>query len=369
MSKMLGTREQATQGGRDSGAEVTGEHWGERKAEPGPARRPRLGFLGVGWIGLNRLEAIAKAGVAEIAALADPSREMAARAGAVVPRAAVKECLEDLLNSDLDGLVIATPSALHPEQTVRALERGLAVFCQKPLARTESETRAVIDAARRADRLLGVDLSYRFLSGAQRIRELIGAGELGRIFAVEMRFHNAYGPDKAWFYNRKLSGGGCVIDLGIHLVDLALWTLHQHRVAKVVSCLFAGGGPWQGEGQTVEDYATARLDLETGTAVQLACSWKLPAGRDAIIDARFYGTRGGAALRNVNGSFYQFAAERFRGTVAETLSSGPEEWGGRAAVAWAKALGKGQRFDPEIETLLPVMAALDRVYGRKSLQP
>jgi predicted dehydrogenase len=189
-----------------------------------------MGFLGVGWIGLNRLEAVARSGVAEIAALADPSREMTARAGTIAPRAAVKGSPEDLLALGLDGLVIATPNALHAEQALRALERGVAVFCQKPLARNASGTRSVIQAARGANRLLSVDLSYRFLSGARRIRELLGAGALGEIYAVEMLFHNAYGPDKAWFYNRKLSGGGCVVDLGIHLVDLALWALYAQRV-------------------------------------------------------------------------------------------------------------------------------------------
>src|SRR5205823_9344721 len=115
----------------------------------------------------------------------------------------------------LDGIVIATPSALHASQCLAALERGFAVFCQKPLGRNERETRAVVEAARRADRLLGVDFSYRTLGGAEAIRELIRSGSLGRIYAIDAVFHNAYGPDKAWFRDREQSGGGCVMDLGI----------------------------------------------------------------------------------------------------------------------------------------------------------
>jgi predicted dehydrogenase len=264
----------------------------------------------------------------------------------------------------VDGVVIATPSAMHAQQSIQALERGVAVFCQKPLGRDAVEARAVVDAARRANRLLDVDLSYRFTEGMQRIREIVQSGELGRIFAVDLVFHNAYGPDKPWFYDRALSGGGCVMDLGVHLVDLALWTLDYPVVTNVSGRLFAGGEPLGSRPDQVEDYALATIGLDTGTAVQLACSWRLQAGCDAMISAAFYGTEGGAALRNVNGSFYDFVAERYRGTARENLSNPPDEWGGRAAVDWARRLASGQRFDPAAERLVDVAGVLDRIYGR-----
>src|SRR4051812_45735358 len=221
--------------------------------------RPKLGFLGVGWIGKNRLEAVANSGVAEIVAIADTSPELAKHAAQSFPQAAIMTSLEDLMEVGVAGIVIATPSALHAEQAITALERGVAVFCQKPLGRTAEETRRVIDAARASDRLLGVDLSYRFISGAQKIHQLCRSGALGEIFAVDLIFHNAYGPDKAWFYDCKLSGGGCVIDLGIHLVDLALWNLGFPRVTNVTSRLFAQGNAIRGRRNAVEDYALARL--------------------------------------------------------------------------------------------------------------
>lgn len=300
------------------------------------------------------MDAIGRSGVAEIAAVADPSPE----AGAPFTS------LDELLEQELDGVVIATPSALHAEQCIRALEHGLAVFCQKPLGRTAAETRRVIDAARAADRLLAVDLSYRFTAGMRQIQQLVAGGELGRIYAVDLLFHNAYGPDKPWFYDPVLSGGGCVMDLGVHLVDLALWTLGFPQLSGVSSRLFAGGEPLAARTDRVEDYALARLDLDSGTSVQLACSWRLPAGADAVIGAAFYGTEGGAALRNVGGSFYDFTAEHFRGTAREVLASPPDEWGGRAAVDWATRLAAGERFDPQAERLVDVAAALDRIYQR-----
>jgi predicted dehydrogenase len=317
----------------------------------------------VGWIGRHRLQAIAEAGAGEIAAIADPTEEMTTQAAQLAPGATILGSLDELLDADLDGLVIATPSALHAEQTTAALRRGLAVFCQKPLARTAEETRLVVEAAREANRLLGVDLSYRHVRGMSQIRDAATRGELGDVYAANLVFHNAYGPDKAWFYDPRLSGGGCVIDLGIHLVDLALWTLGFPRVEGVTSRLFSKGVSLR-SADRVEDYAVARLDLEGGAVVQLACSWRLQAGCDAVIEASFYGTRGGAALRNVNGSFYDFVVERYHGTSREVISEPPDEWGGRAAVEWAHRLRESRGFDPEIEHMIEVADALDRVYGR-----
>ena len=134
------------------------------------------------------MQAIAATDVADIVAVADASREAAEQAAVVVPNATVLGSLDELLALGLDGVVIATPSAQHAGQSIQALERGAAVFCQKPLARTARETRAVVDAARAADRLLAVDLSYRFTEGMRRVRELVQGGELGDVYAADLTF-------------------------------------------------------------------------------------------------------------------------------------------------------------------------------------
>ncbi|PSR56977.1 oxidoreductase [Adhaeribacter arboris] len=325
---------------------------------------PKLGFLGVGWIGRNRLEAIAKHQVAEITYVSDTVPANSEEALKTALNAQAVASLDDMLTEEVDGIVIATPSALHAEQTITALKAGKAVFCQKPLGRNRKEIQKVVEAARAADKLLGVDLSYRNTQAMQAVHRVIQSGELGEIYGVELVFHNAYGPDKPWFYDPKLSGGGCVIDLGVHLVDLAMWCLNFPAVASVNSSLFSKGKRIISLEEEVEDYATASINLKTGPHVQLTCSWNLPAGQEAIISANFYGTNGGVAFKNRNGSFYDFVAERYYGTRTEVLCSPPDDWSGRAGVVWANRLAAGEKYHAEAEEFIKVAEVLDKMYGK-----
>ncbi|PTM96149.1 Gfo/Idh/MocA family protein [Mycoplana dimorpha] len=338
----------------------------EPPASVGPARpRPlRLGFAGVGWIGRHRMKAMLETGLAEAVALCDPAPAMLEEALAIAPLATVVPTYGSMLEHGLDGIVIATPSALHAEQAIAALDTGHAVFCQKPLARSREETRPVIEAARRSDRLLAVDFCYRHTVGMQALRKLASDGSLGRIFAIDLTFHNAYGPDKDWFYDKARSGGGCVIDLGVHLVDLALWLLDFPQVVSVDSHLFHHSRPLPPGSDEIEDFAVATLGLESGAVARIACSWRLHAGRNAAIGATVYGSEGGGRFHNVDGSFYDFAAERFDGTNSVPLTSPPDDWGGRAAADWVHRVADGARFDERCLELEAVARVIDAIYGQ-----
>ena len=170
-------------------------------------------------------------------------------------------------------------------------------------------------------------MSYRFAAACRAVRDVVGKGEIGDVYAGELVFHNAYGPDKSWFYDRALSGGGCVLDLGIHLVDMALWTLGFPEIVSIVPRLFENGrriGPGE---PAVETFASIALEAANGAVLQLFCSWGLHAGRDAVISADFHGRHGGASFRNVGGSFYDFIAERYEGTASERLAESARRLG------------------------------------------
>jgi len=327
--------------------------------------KPKLGFIGVGWIGRSRLEAIAQEQIAEIKAISDPNAQYAQEALQLAPEAAVLPSLEALTESELDGIIIATPSAMHAAQSIEAIEKGKAVFCQKPLGRNAEEVRAVVERAQAKDVLLSVDFSYRFTNGILALKEVLQSGELGDIYGVNLVFHNAYGPDKPWYFDPKLAGGGCVMDLGVHLVDLLVWLFDNPEVSEVNSQLFSKGKLIQDTESQVEDYAVAQMLINGSMAVQLACSWNLPAGVDAAIEVSFYGSKGGVSFKNVNGSFYDFITERFEGTSRKAISSAGDKWSGKAGVHWAAELAEqGNKFNPEAFQYVKSAEILDRIYKK-----
>lgn len=334
----------------------------------GPTRRPiqapRLGFLGMGWIGRNRMEALLREQVGTVVAVADPDPQASHEAARIADGALALGGLEELLELDLDGLVIATPSALHAPQAIAALERGVAVFAQKPMARSADEAQTVLDAARAAGRPFGVDLSYRHTAAAQRMRGELQEGRIGDVFGAKLVFHNAYGPDKEWFLDRRRSGGGCLIDLGTHLIDLLLWMVGTELEVEAVRLLRAGR-PVTGSDSDVEDFAVVQLSMNGGAPVQLACSWFLPAGCECELECTLYGTDGSLALTNVAGSFYDFRLESRRGTQTQTLVSPPDDWGGRALCDWARRVQRGEDFDPQLASELHAATrVLDDIYRR-----
>lgn len=332
----------------------------------GGHRSPRLGFVGLGWIGAMRLDAVAAAGRARIAALCDSAPDRLEDAARDHPSAERFEDFDGLLRRaetlGLDGVVVATPNALHASQATAALDRGLAVFCQKPLGIDAAETRAIVDAARRADRLLGVDLSYRHTRGALELRRLIADGALGRVFRIESVFHNAYGPDKDWCRNVDVSGGGALMDLGVHQIDLPLWLLGFPDVASVRGTVFREGRPL-GAGAAIDDFATTRIRLETDALVDVDVSWNAHAGADCVYRVGVFGTQGGAELRNVDGSFYEFELEHYRGRSGELLSRESRDWLGRAILVWVQRLADDPGFDPAVGRSIVVAETVDAIYS------
>ena len=160
------------------------------------------------------------------------------------------------------------------------------------------------------------------------------------------------------------------MDLGVHLIDLLTWLTGEQVSVVASSALFAQGHPWCGS-DLVEDFAQCQLTLSGGASVSLSCSWWLPAGCDAVVGVTLYGTKAGVRLRNIDGSFYDFVAERLDGTRTQVLVQPPDAWGGRAVVDWARRLADGGRYDPACEAHLGVSRTIDAIYdaaGRRTTE-
>jgi predicted dehydrogenase len=267
-----------------------------------------------------------------------------------------------MLSRELDGVVIATPNGWHAEQALACLERGVPVFCQKPLAIDGDETARVIAAAKAADCLLGVDFCYRHVQGMDELRRRLAAGDLGRIVSVDLQFHNAYGPDKAWCRDRRLAGGGCVLDLGVHLLDLALWLNCAPQMELASAQLFERGRRVSGRDAAIEDLAFIELREREGASVRISCSWHSHIGRGAVISMRLLGTAGGAYWRNIDGSFYDFRLDLTRGDSAQCIGAPADDWGCRALLSWANRLQQDRSFDSDILLAARGASLIDEVY-------
>jgi predicted dehydrogenase len=322
---------------------------------------PRLGFVGCGWIGRKRLGALLKQGIADIIGIVEPDENARAEASKMVPAAAVYSSYENLLAIHPDGIVLSTPNYLHAVQAERVLLSRIPVFCQKPIGLTAEETRRVIGAARKADCLISTDFCYRRTAGIAEIAALVESGELGDVYLTDLVFHNSYGPDKDWYYARTMAGGGCLLDLGIHLVDLALWIAGGESVKGCMSRLYCQGRHIDRESQ-LEDHAIASLDLTNGSHVSLSCSWRQRLTGDATIRAIFHGTKGLAVFENVSGSFYDFRAFAFANGVRQTLAEPPDDWEGRALIEWVTAITSNKGFDAKADSFVLVSEVLDLIY-------
>lgn len=328
-------------------------------------KKIRVAFLGVGWIGCNRMESLLKAGIVDPVFIADISDDNARAAAKLAPGAKIIRSLDDVNCADVDGVVIATPSGQHFKQVMEALDNNLHVFCQKPLAGTKQEIYSIVTKAKYLNRVIWVDMSYRYTQGMQIIKQFVSKEKIGKVYAIDTVFHNAYGPNKSWSYDPLQSGGGCVIDLGIHLIDLVLWTLDFPAVERVNSNLFFKGKRIYGRHSGTEDYACTTMNLANGVVVNMACSWNISAGSDAVIGFTIYGTEGALSMKNHNGSFYDFDIHHYKSKNAECLCQENGAWGGKAGIDWAEQVAYSGQFNNNAEQFVRVGEVIDWIYNQK----
>ncbi|PTB95450.1 hypothetical protein C9994_11310 [Marivirga lumbricoides] len=157
------------------------------------------------------------------------------------------------------------------------------------------------------------------------------------------------------------------MDLGVHMIDMALNCLGFPYVEQVRSHLYSKGKKLVPGAEEVEDFAKVSMITAKNTAIDLDCSWHVSEGRDAVMEATFYGSEGRVAFKNIDGSFSDFKAEKYNGTQTEQIAGATDEWSGRAGLEWAQKVLDGQGFDPgSANEYLQLAEIIDRVYGRQT---
>ncbi|CAA9414466.1 MAG: GH109 [uncultured Rubrobacteraceae bacterium] len=279
------------------------------------SRTLRVGVVGLGYAGEQHLKNFVRMPNVEAVALAGLEEERLAQLGGQYGVANLYRSWEDLVaRDDLDVVSIGAPNHLHAPIAIAALEGGRHVLCEKPLARTGAEAGSIVRAAREADRAVHVAFTQRERGDVQALKRHVEEGNLGRIYhakATWMRRNGIPGMG-GWFTSKEMAGGGPLIDLGVHMVDMALFLMGNPEVESVSCATYAelgpqGRGGWAGNGlmagddaYEVEDLATAFVRLSGGATLNLETGWAVYRESSDDFGVTLYGTDGGAEMKVKN---------------------------------------------------------------------
>lgn len=277
------------------------------------ADKLRCAVIGAGGFGLDHLHSLISCHRAAAVAVAEMNSQRAREASARyhVPRsyADYRELLEQ---PDIDAVTIALPNHLHAPVAIEALKARKHVLVEPPIALSAKEAAKVIEVAKNMKRVLMVGQNYRFNRHTQSARSLIERGDLGEVYHARGFWLRRHGIPRigSWFTQKKFSGGGCLIDLGLHLLDTSFYLFREFDVASVLAQTHAKFGP-RGLGETewgksevdpkkpfdVEDYALASLRLKSGRSLVLEVGWASFHAEDhREFGLDLLGTQGGVSL-------------------------------------------------------------------------
>lgn len=267
----------------------------------------RVGVVGTGWAGETLIKGFAQQTGVQVTAIADsrPLRLEELRARYNIPYV-YEEYNELIARDDLDIVVVATPNYLHAPVAIAALQNGKHVLCEKPMALTTAEAESMVQAAQKANRALMVAYSQRRFNDVETLKKYVDEGKLGRIYHAKASWMRRQGiPGMGgWFTTKAMSGGGPLIDLGIHVLDMALYMMCEPEPVTVSAATYAEQGPKgkgsrgdaSGTGYDVEDLATAFIRMKDGATLLLEASWAVYGRYSDDFGIALYGTDGGAEI-------------------------------------------------------------------------
>jgi predicted dehydrogenase len=271
----------------------------------------KVGIIGCNGIARGKhLTSLQKLSEVEVVAFCDIVESAAASAARDFGTADAKvytDYRELLKDSSIDVIHICTPNDTHAEITVAALEAGKHVMCEKPMDKTVEGAKAMVEAARRTGKKLSIGYQNRFRSDSQYLHEICERGDLGHIyFAKAHAIRRRAVPTWGVFLDEEKQGGGPLIDIGTHALDLTLWMMNNYKPKMVVGTTHHqlgkmknaanAWGPWDPEKFTVEDSAFGFIVMQDGATIVLESSWALNTLQTGEAKTTLCGTKGGADM-------------------------------------------------------------------------
>jgi len=278
------------------------------------AKKLKFGVIGLG-MGCAHLEGYQAHPHAEVVAICDIDET---RLHEKSKKYGINKTFVDadtMLNTcKLDAISVATPNVFHAPMTIAALERGLHVLCEKPMAMTVAEAEAMLAAARKRRKNLMINFSYRFSPMSMALKAQVDAGVVGDIYFGRTVWHRRRGFPGfgGWFGQKAQAGGGPLIDLGVHRIDLALWLMGYPEPSVVLGSSFDHLARIEVERRQkafdVEDLACGMVKFQNGATLLVEASWASNTDEPEHMVTKLYGTNGGLLQCN-HGGGYQFKAE------------------------------------------------------------
>ena len=348
------------------------------------AEKLKVGIVGCGGIANGKhLPCMKKAGKFEIVALCDIVPERAEKAAKEygTPDAKTytdyKRLLED---KSIDAVYVLTPNKSHSFITIDALDAGKHVMCEKPMAKTSKEAREMIAAAKRTGKILTIGYQNRFNANSQLMKEAAVRGDFGEIYFARGHSLRRRGvPTWGVFLDMEQQGGGPLIDIGTHALDLTLWMMDNYKPKTVMGNIYHklnhngvcgnSSGPWDPAKFTVEDSAFGFITMENGATIILESSWALNILEFAEAQTTICGTKGGADMKDgklrINGDDFGRLYEKIpnldRGGVPyfEGASNDP---GVLEQLVFYSAITKGTELVVKPEQACAVTKILEAIY-------
>lgn len=279
----------------------------------------RIAIIGCGGIANGKhMPALSKRPNAQMVAFCDIIEERAVEAKEKYGAEGAKvytDYQELLKDKTIDIVHVCTPNDSHAEIAIAALESDKHVMCEKPMAKTAADARRMVEAAERTGKKLTVGYNNRFRSDSQYLKKVCEDGTLGEVYYAKAHaIRRRAVPTWGVFLDEEKQGGGPLIDIGTHALDLTLWMMDNYEPAVVLGSSFhkLGGkenaanswGPWDPAKFTVEDSAFGMIKMKNGATIVLESSWAINMTQIGEAKCTLCGTEGGADMwdgLNING--------------------------------------------------------------------
>lgn len=301
-------------------------------------KKLKVAIIGCGGIANGKhMPSLAKLNTVEMVAFCDIIEEKAKKAAEQFGAKEAKyytDYKEVLKDKTIDVIHVCTPNKSHSFITIDALEAGKHVMCEKPMAKTSEEAKAMVEAAKRTGKKLTIGYQNRFRGDSQYLNNICERGDLGEVYYAKAHaIRRRAVPTWGVFLNEEEQGGGPLIDIGTHALDLTLWMMNNYKPKAVLGTAYHklsgkknaanAWGPWDPEKYTVEDSAFGFITMENGATIVLESSWALNSLEVGEAQTTLCGTEGGADMRDglrINGEnlsrLYETKIELNSGGVA-----------------------------------------------------